>query len=85
MLRKLNGRPAWYQALTITAALAAIFVLVRWFFAEMRAVDYALMASVHAWVLFDLFLVPGSAPQMMRQRTEPAPAATPARDRHPTR
>ncbi len=59
MLANLKGKPFWYKAWAVTTALAALFVLVRVFYAdELQRIDSALLAFALASGLLNSFLVP---------------------------
>ena len=59
MLRKLRGRPAWYQVWALLVGLAAAYMLVRVFTVDgLGRVDYVLLVFVHASVLLDNALYP---------------------------
>lgn len=59
MLRRLKGRPVWYQAWAVAVAAAAVFLLWRVFTGELHRLEYALMVFVNLSVLIDFFVVTG--------------------------
>lgn len=77
MLRKLQGRPVWYQAWAVCVAVGASYVLVRVFAVDgLSRFDYGVMVFVHVSVLLDYVLWPRTE----EARTEGA--QPPRRDGH---
>lgn len=59
MLRKLRGRPLWYQTWAVLVGLAAVYVLVRVLTPEgLGRFDYGLMVFVHVSILLDYVVFP---------------------------
>ena len=59
MLRKLHGRPRWYQTWAVLVGLAAIYVLVRVFApGGLGRLDYAIVVFVHVSLLLDYVVFP---------------------------
>ncbi len=63
MLRKIKGKPSWYKLWAIIVALAAVFVLLKFFFSlihigQFGSLDYVVMVFVHISLLLDYFLYP---------------------------
>lgn len=63
MLKKIKGKPFWYKLWAIIVALAAVFVLLKFFFSlihigQFGSLDYVFMVFVHISLLLDYFLYP---------------------------
>lgn len=59
MLRKLRGRPLWYQAWAALVAIGALYVLVRVFAPDgLSRFDYGVMVFVHVSILLDYVVFP---------------------------
>ena len=62
MLNKIQGRPLWYKIWACTAAIVAVYVLMKVFVTnfELTSFDYLLMVFTHASILIDLYCFPES-------------------------
>ena len=63
MLRKIKGKPFWYKLWAIIVALAAVFVLLKFFFSlihigQFGSWHWLLMVFVHISLLLDYFIYP---------------------------
>jgi hypothetical protein len=63
MLRKIKGKPFWYKLWVLIVALAAVFVLLKFFLSlihigQFGSLGYVLMVFVHVSLLLDYFLYP---------------------------